>query len=228
MKLNQLAATLVMAMGVTAAFAQAAPAAAGGDNRADPKPATGTALAVESLRTAAELVRYGDANKDPLALITAARMMKQAGVQDSKAERVAVKPEAKDKPDTRSVEAVLARAKTLANGRQDLLALADDVAAGGSRGALEGPARGVYVVAPFDTDTVRISFRAGEPARVLVSGDGDSDLDLYILDENGNQICKDDDATDDMVCGWTPRYTGQFAIRIVNRGVANRYWTIHN
>jgi hypothetical protein len=228
MKLNQLAAALVMAMSVTAAFAQAAPAAAGGDNRAEPKPATGTALAVESLRTAAELVRYGDANKDPLALITAARMMKQAGVQDSKAERVAVKPEAKDKPDTRSVEAVLARAKTLANGRQDLIALADDVAKSGARGGVNGPGRAVSVVGRGQTDVYRVTFRGLEPARVLVSGDGDSDLDLYVLDENGNQICKDDDATDDMVCGWTPRYTGQFVIRIVNRGMANRYWTIHN
>jgi hypothetical protein len=31
-----------------------------------------------------------------------------------------------------------------------------------------------------------------------------------------------------MVCGWTPRYTGPFTIRVRNLGVANEYRIVHN
>lgn len=227
MNLNKLAASLVM-LGAVTAFAQPADSR-GGDNKGDNKPATGAAQTVETVRTANELVRYGDAAKDPLALITAARMLKGAGLQQAKEERVGpASTEKKDKAVATEVDAVLARAKALSAGRPDLIALADDVAKSGARGAVDGPARHIDVVGGRQTDQYRVTFRGGEPARVLVSGDGDSDLDLYVLDENGNQICKDDDATDDMVCGWTPKWTGQFMLRVVNRGSANRYVIIHN
>ena len=74
------------------------------------------------------------------------------------------------------------------------------------------------------TDTWTYTFRANSEARVTVDGDGDTDLDLYIYDENDNLITKDDDTTDYCVCTWTPRWTGKFKIKIVNRGsVYNRY-----
>jgi hypothetical protein len=72
--------------------------------------------------------------------------------------------------------------------------------------------------------TYEVAFRGGEQARVVVDGDGDTDLDLYIYDENGNLITKDDDNTDYCICTWTPKWTGKFTIRIVNRGnVYNEY-----
>ena len=77
------------------------------------------------------------------------------------------------------------------------------------------------------TDTWTYTFRANSQTRVTVDGDGDTDLDLYIYDENDNLITMDDDGTDYCVCTWTPRWTGQFKIKIVNRGnVYNRYQLI--
>ena len=127
-----------------------------------------------------------------------------------------------------SVDAILARAKQYAGSRADLVALASDVAASGSRGATGGPGRKTTVVSRGTTDVYRVNFRGGEPALVLVSGDGDSDLDLFILDENGNRVCKDDDTTDDMLCRWTPKWSGQFTIRVKNLGMANQYTVVHN
>jgi hypothetical protein len=91
-------------------------------------------------------------------------------------------------------------------------------------GAVGGPRRHVDVVAAYSIDTYHIAFRAGELAFVVVSGDGDTDLDLYVYDANGNLIASDSDPSDDCVVGFTPRWTGSFTIRIVNRGpFANRY-----
>jgi hypothetical protein len=199
-----------------------------GTNRGPAAATTDSARAVDSAQTATALVRFGDANKDPLALITAARILKSIGSSESTAKRTGGTPgDDKGKPAADTVESILARAKTLAAGRADLIALADDVEKSGSRGATGGPKRNTTVVASRGTDRYSISFDGGRPARVFVSGDGDSDLDLYVYDQNGNLICKDDDNSDDMICGWTPSWTGPFTIRVVNRGILNRYvlWT---
>lgn len=188
-----------------------------------------SAAAVESIRVADLLARYGYANKDPLALITAAKIKKQAGASESKAVRVGGKSgEAKSKPDELAADAVLARGRELAAGRADLVALADDIGKSGTRGAENGPGAKRTVVNTRAVDSYRVTFRGGEPARVVVSGDGDSDLDLYVYDENGNRICQDTDATDTMICSWTPRYTGPFTIRVRNLGEANVYRIVHN
>jgi hypothetical protein len=82
-------------------------------------------------------------------------------------------------------------------------------------------------VAAGATDVYTVTFRGGERATVTVRGDGDTDLDLYVYDENGNLIVKDDDHTDNCVVSFTPKWTGPFKIRVVNRGNVYNQYTIH-
>lgn len=188
----------------------------GGDNRA-------------VARLAIQLAQYGDKNKDALALITAAKMQVQVGMKVKAAEKEAAKGEVA-KPDTSkpildpSTKGLLDRAKQYAGDRKDLIAMADDVAAAGSRGLLNGPAVHEDVVRARTTDTYPVTLRGGELARVAISGDGDTDLDLSITDENGNVACSSARSGDDEYCSVTPRWTGQFYVRIKNYGnVSNRY-----
>jgi len=59
---------------------------------------------------------------------------------------------------------------------------------------------------------------------LFVRGDRNSDLDLYVYDENGFLVAKDDDDTDDCRVRFTPRWTGSFTIKVVNLGhYANTY-----
>jgi hypothetical protein len=186
--------------------------------------------AVEAVATAHALARYGDARKDALALITAARIKKEAGGQDANFERAGKsKPgAAKGKADPMAVEALLDRARALAAGRVDLLALVDDVAKSGSRGAVGGPRSTRTVVSGGSTDQFRIKFVGGEPAAVGISGDGDSRLDLYVYDENGNVVCNRVGPGDDAICRFHPRWSGPFIVRVVNRGMANEYRLLTN
>lgn len=202
---------------------QVPPKKPSGTNRA-PATAAAAQSPVESMRLAHELVRYGDQNKDPHALITAARILQTVGASEFRGQRTGGTPgDAKSGNDPREVPALLQRAKAMAGNRADVVAAADDVANSGSRGRAEGPARARSVVKTRSTDNYTITFRGGERAVVLVSGDGDSDLDLYVYDENGNLVCRDDDESDDMVCAWTPRWTGRYRIQIRNLGIANEY-----
>ena len=73
-------------------------------------------------------------------------------------------------------------------------------------------------VLAHSSDTYTMRFRAGEVARVAVTGDGDTDLDLYVYDEFGNLIGSDTDYTDQCIVTWAPRWTGVFTIQVVNRG----------
>jgi len=80
------------------------------------------------------------------------------------------------------------------------------------------------VVLAGHTDTYTVTLPAGETTRIQVRGDGDTDLDLFVYDENGNLIASDTDYTDNCIVNVTPRWTGVFYIRIVNRGsVYNQY-----
>lgn len=80
------------------------------------------------------------------------------------------------------------------------------------------------VVRARTTDIFHVQFRGGEVAAVAISGDGDTDLDLYVFDRNGNQICRSTRSGDDEGCRWTPAWTGTFRIEVKNLGnIANRY-----
>jgi len=95
-------------------------------------------------------------------------------------------------------------------------------------GMAAGPAfaqvvfRQVSRVEAFDTDFWRV--QAGHSFRVVVAGDGDTDLDLYVYDAvTGQLLGSDDDDTDYCVVrGYSS--SGRLVIRITNRGsVWNRY-----
>lgn len=60
-------------------------------------------------------------------------------------------------------------------------------------------------------------------AQILLSGDGDTDLDLYLYDSSG-MIGKSESYGDDEVLNVTVYNPGQFTVKVVNRGnVYNDY-----
>ncbi len=64
-------------------------------------------------------------------------------------------------------------------------------------------------------DVYRIRFDGGEQAIVRAKAHGD-DIDLYIYDTHDNLIEKDVEDDDVPVCIWTPKWTGEFKIKVVN------------
>lgn len=85
-----------------------------------------TPAVVEQLDIANKLIALGDARKDPLLLIAAARLQKTLGVESTPlpAEHSKIKD-------------VLERARILAMGRKDLIGLIDDIAAMQNKGFRE-------------------------------------------------------------------------------------------
>ena len=104
------------------------------------------------------------------------------------------------------------------------MAVVAPVAKVAEAGPVGGPKHGTGCVEAHSVDVYHVVCWAGEVTRVLVDGDGDTDLDVYVYDENGNLITLDEDFSDTCRAAWTPRWTGEFTIHVVNRGhVYNHY-----
>ena len=182
-----------------------------------------------ALRAAAQFSKYGYTYKDALALIQAARLAKTYDftcvecVKPSTSGGPVCDIEKKGSHISLEPSKLLEDAKKLAGDDAVLLALIDDVDRD-VRGAVGGPKYANSRVEARDYNVYNVVFRGGEIANVMVIGDGDTDLDLYVYDNNGSLIVKDDDYTDECVCTWIPPRTGSYRIMIVNRGkVYNRY-----
>lgn len=189
-----------------------------------PFPATET-----TIKLAAELSKYGYANKSALALIQAAQIavennFQEVAAQKDNAEAAQTIGDKKGNI-TLDPKQLLEDAAVLADGDANLLALIAKASETQSKRApIGGSSYNSTSVNGNGTDVYTVSFIAGQTAVVTVVGDGDTDLDLYVYDSNGNLIVKDDDYTDNCIVSWTPKWTGKFKIKVVNRGpVYNRY-----
>ncbi|MBQ9216409.1 MAG: hypothetical protein IJ159_06630 [Prevotella sp.] len=185
-----------------------------------------------SLLLTAELSKYGYTNKDALSLIMAARLSKLYGFVEETREKEggeASAPSAENEQEAGQIsldpQRLLADARVMAQDDGILLALIEDVD-NNVRGPFgpNGPCYAYGRVQGNSYDYYNMSFQANELAVVMVVGSGNTDLDLYIYDQNGNFIASDTGSTDECICTWTPRWTGTFKVKIINRGgAANRY-----
>ena len=232
-KLHEVARSLSVAIVLClAAPAMAADAAPKQGANTDPAK-RGTSPRTEGVAQAAladQIARHADRTKDVLAMIAAARLLGQVSPRaikhDMKTEGTP-KPAAGAAPgasrDT-AVAGLLARAKQYAGGRNDLNGVIEEVAKTVAKGRQDGPARVVTTIQPGVSNVYTVSFNGDEPAMVAITGDGFTDLDLFVEDDKGNRVCASTSAVDDEICRWTPRWTGNFRIRVRNIGAqANEY-----
>lgn len=197
------------------------------DKRATQQKAASAPDPIGTAAVADRLARYGEEKKDPVLLIAAARLKQDLAETSAEFKHKAIggnDKSTKDRAKERTAEALLARARELSAGRADLVALADDVGKSRSRGVVGGYRYAYKTLAGLGRHVYTETFQRGEVGAVGISGDGDTDLDLYVYDEAGNLICRSENLGDDEVCRFTPYFTTPFRIVVVNRGLlANNY-----
>ncbi len=185
---------------------------------------------IANLQLAHQLAKYGYEAESPTALIEAARIIVETPKQQLEAEYTQGQGKDAESPTGRkqfSPGQLLADARSMADGDQAVLALADQVNPDVvTRGAVGGPKYTQTYVYAYATDSYTVRFYRNQLAEVAISGDGDTDLDLYIYDENGNLIDSDVDYSDDCYVRCTPKWTGRFYIKVVNRGPVRNYYTL--
>lgn len=184
---------------------------------------------MDALSVAASLEALGREKKDALLLAAALRLQQSVATETQDREK-AVEGDAKATAKKAEKTELAALAKEYAGDNASLLAvveMAGDTVA--SRGAHRGAIDHADTVYAGSTDVYNITFTGGRQAEILVRGDGDTDLDLYIYDENGNDICSDTMRDDRPYCAFSPRWTGNFRVEIKNLGsVYNNYVLLTN
>ncbi len=181
--------------------------------------------AIAALNLAADLVKYGYENKSALALTDAVQILAENPTKPIEAEKegeaTSVSFDGKNGKVTFDYAQILSDAKGFAKGNNKMLAVIEQVekdAKGASRGNVDGASYDEVNVSANSSVSYYATFRANQLAEVAVVGDGDTDLDLYVYDANGNLIGSDIDYTDACYVRWTPAWTGRFTIKIINRG----------
>ena len=178
------------------------------------------------LRVSGELAQLAQDSKDAILMLAAARLKAMAATEEVSRDKTSkgdtAKADTESKPERGDLYAL---AEQYAGTNEALHALIEDSkASGDTKGAEGGPKSNTTSVLAHDTDIFYVTFNAWEWAEVAVRGDGDTDLDLHVYDENGNLVDSDTDATDVAYCSWIPIRTATFRIEVKNWGsMYNRY-----
>ncbi|QYK42741.1 MAG: hypothetical protein KF887_06455 [Paracoccaceae bacterium] len=223
-----------MALATTALVALAAPLAAQDQSGTNVDPAgTGTKGGAGQMALAQDLYAVGMETKDALMVLTAARLAAGVTLTDvereleTKGDEVAEEPDVADAPV--DAAAMLAAARSLAGEDEVILGLIEDAEAEGSRGRIGGASRTLSRLPAGRSDVWKVPFYGKSYAEVAVVGDGDSNLDVLITDENGNTICYDVSWSDKVYCDFVPAWNGYFYITVQNTGrKRNSYYLLTN
>ncbi len=230
-------ASLSRVLATTALVALALPALAQDKTGTNSDPSgTGTRGGVAQLALAQELYANGLASGDALTVLAAARLALSVAVTDKPSEATQKPIEGADT--TGAVEGtgapveaadMLAKARELAGDDETLLALIEDAEAEGSRGRIGGAVRQLSRLPSGYSDVYQIPYYGGVLAELAIVGDGDSNLDVLVTDENGNTICYDVSYSDKVYCDWVPAWNGYFSVLVENRGRSrNSYYLLTN
>lgn len=191
---------------------------------------------LENLQLANQLAKYGYKTFSATALLESAKIMSTVKTQELKYESYKQDPISKDKTTKASkvsfdLVSILAAARKYADGDAKLLASIAEVEKTNqaTRGRVGGPGEKYAFVWGNGTEYYTVNFIEGQLAEIVVRGDGDTDLDLYVYDSNDHLIAQDADYTDRCYVSWVPLWTGRFTVKIVNRGpVSNNYRLLTN
>jgi len=161
--------------------------------------------------------------RDPVAMIIAARMLREIPFSDPEESAAGFTP-----------AGLFAEAKVLARGDAMLLTQISVAQATASRGVSEsafgkGLVRSVQTVNPRSGYQFTVQAKGGEPLRVGAIGDIGTALLMRIQDGAGRTVCLDDNGDYGPVCQLTPKSAGKYRIDIVNKsGVKSRAVILSN
>ena len=201
-----------------------------------PGPAEKADSAVSKAALAQDLFAHAQETKNAVAALAAAQIMMSLDLKDEEREKETKDIEGADVTEDGTgadapadAAAMMAAAKEFAGGDETVLGLIEDAEAEGSRGRIGGATRTLSRLPAGKVDIFKVPFAGGRLAELAIVGDGDTNLDLLVTDENGNTICLDRSYSDKLYCSWTPRWNGYFLIAVANQGrVRNSYYILTN
>lgn len=187
--------------------------------------------AVATYMLAQDLYVLGQANNDPLTVLTAARLAASVRLDEGE-----VKPEpvaaAKTKGEMAAGPAggvqMMAVAKAMAAPDERLDPLILDADSLTAIGAVQPVKVMTSQLGAGQSERWKLAFFADAHAEVAVLGGGASNLDVLITDEAGNTICYEAGPVDHAYCGFVPAWNGYYTVTVQNSGEAGEGYLLLN
>jgi hypothetical protein len=174
-----------------------------------------TPLMLQQWRMGQELGRYGLAQNDPHALLTAAKLQRLSGLQPSRAR---VEGDRKDAVEQTDAANLLAQARTLAKDQPELLALIDEsMAVRRRRGTLIGPQVQPILMAARDTRPILLSYKPGQKAFFGVTSDRMQDIAFSVQGPKNEALCEPAPAGAELLCEWVSGDAPDVRVTVTNR-----------
>lgn len=191
---------------------------------------SGTQGGVARMVMAHQLYALGQANKDPLTVLNAARLAASVTLTDTARAHETTGDATATVPSNPTTPAqMFDTATTLAAENETLLDLVDASRREASFVPLTGAVSSTSSLAKAQTDTWQVPFFGVSLAELAILGDGTSNLDLHVSDDQGNPVCQDIGPSDTAYCSFYPAQNGTFLITVTNTGRdANTYLLLTN
>jgi hypothetical protein len=183
---------------------------------------------LSQIKTSGEVYALGVETRDPLLIIAAAKIRKQTNLTPTDRQ-----PEGGgDLAEGGFLDwsKMLDVAQDFASGDNSMLGLIEDVRAENSKGVIDGPLYSIIKIKSGGNDTYKsLPFEGGKYAEIYIEGNGNSDLNLFVYDDQNRLVCSDTDASDIAYCGWRPVSSAPFSVTVKNKGgSSNQYSLITN
>ncbi len=129
---------------------------------------------------------------------------------------------------TTDIDALLQDASVFADGNAALLELIDGIRRNRSRGPTSSQFETTRnSIGAHSTDNYKIKFQAGKTAVVAVTGNGKTDLDIFVYNSKNRIVAIDSRKnSDDCVVVWNPATTDTYTIKVKNYGKINNKYTM--
>ena len=191
---------------------------------------------LKTLALGQDLFAYGQAQQDPVMVLSAAKITGSVFIEDVQRPTQTSPGAAPGTDDSAPADPTVVTAAQmyqiaydLAEGDDALQARIEDASVEGSRGRIGGASRTLNRLQAGYIDMVRLEFEGGILAELAILGNDGSNLDLKVLDEKGNTICREQGASDKLYCAWTPTQNGVFFAEVENvSSKRNSYYVLTN
>jgi hypothetical protein len=205
--------------------------------RARAASAKSAAAAVEKIELALRVASFGRQEYSALALVSAVEMLIANPMREMPADAATVSGEANGAlaaapssfRKSLSLRGLLQDARNYAGSNGALLSVIESLekrAQAVPKGRVDGPQHKYSQVQGHTVQVEPVTFRANEPAVVLVSTDSEDIVHVRVRDPDGTVVAIDTLSSVNSVVRWKPARTAPFRVEIVNMGPAASWYLL--
>jgi len=197
---------------------------------------------MEKLAVAYSLINHGREAKSPVTLITAAEIIGCISVNEG--QEKPVKTDSRDNSIIENIESIfttdplelLEEAEIMSGNDSHILSITEEIRekimtfqSDKDKGVWSGKSSYKSSLEAYQIDTWEFYFEGKKPAEIIIAGNGNGNLDVFLYDENDNNFAWDNGPTDNCKLEWHPEKGQTFKIEVLNLGDSpNNYLLIHN